>query len=182
MPSGAGRMTQTEVPETHGAGHAEPLVAGAHWSIFLPAAVVALLWAAIYLWANGWTPRLSGIASLSLAVEAIIVPLLILHAWGRTWALGVRVGARGLEARAGFPRRQRIEVGAREISSVRFRQTPLQRLLGAGSIELRMESGASIRLDDLDRAAEVANAIRGLMASCRNHADGDGTAVPSQLG
>ncbi|MEP2283054.1 MAG: hypothetical protein ABJI28_07665, partial [Nitratireductor sp.] len=72
--------------------HVAAFVARAHWSIFLPAFSAALLWALVYLWADNWTPRLSAIAWLALAVEGLIVPILILHAWGRTRVLGLRVG------------------------------------------------------------------------------------------
>ena len=140
-------------------------VARAHWSIFLPAMVVAFIWALIYLWADNWTPRLSAIASLSLAVEGIVVPLLLIHAWGRAHVLGLRVGRRGLEARAGFPRREVIEVGAREIAELDFRQAPLQRYFGAGRLDIRTESGARIRLDDLADAGAAAAAVRRLMAA-----------------
>ncbi len=144
--------------------HVAAFVARAHWSIFLPALAAALLWALVYLWADNWTPRLSAMASLALAVEGLIVPILILHAWGRTRVLGLRVGTRGLEARAGFPRRRVIEVGAREIAELDFGQSPLQRYFGAGRLDIRTESGARIRLDDLADAVAAASAVRRLMA------------------
>lgn len=147
------------------AGRPAGVVARAHWSIFLPALAAALLWALVYLWADHWTPRLSAIASLALAVEALVVPVLILHAWGRSRVMGLRVGARGLEARTGFPRRKVIEVGAREIAELDFAQSPLQRRFGAGRLDIRTESGTRIRLDDLADAVAAAAAVRALMAA-----------------
>lgn len=151
--------------ESEKTGGQAGFVARAHWSIFLPALAAALLWALVYLWADNWTPRLSAIASLALAVEALIVPILILHAWGRTRVMGLRVGTRGLEARTGFPRRRVIEVGAREIAELDFAQSPLQSYFGAGRLDIRTESGTRIRLDDLADARAAAAAIRALMAS-----------------
>ena len=165
MPKAGGHEAAQDRGRSGGADPVATFVARAHWSIFLPALVVALLWGLVYLLADNWTPRLSGIASVSLVVEAVIVPLLFLHAWGRAYVLGLRVGGRGLEARAGFPRRGVIEVGAREIAELDFGQSPLQRYFGAGRLDIRTESGARIRLDDLADAKAAAGAVRRLMAA-----------------
>ena len=62
---------------------ARPLRRGAHWTIYLPSLVVALTWAGVYFWAIWQEPPLAAIRSIALAIESVVVPLLLVHAFLR---------------------------------------------------------------------------------------------------
>lgn len=146
--------------------HPATAVARAHWTIYLPTLVVALVWAGVYSWAQFHQPALPGIRSLALAVEALAVPLLLFFAAVRARVLIVEVRAGhgegdelALHARSGFARPKEVWIGAREIASIRVRRSLPQRFLGGGALDLRTLSGEILWLTDLDRPEAIAQAL-----------------------
>jgi hypothetical protein len=138
--------------------------ARAHWTIYLPSIVVALVWAAIYGWAETRQPVLAGVRAAALAVEALGVPLLLFFAAvrARVLLLEVRPRAGGeavLFARSGFARPREVQVGAQEIASIRVRRSLPQRLFGGGALDLKTLSGESLWFPDLDRPDAIARAL-----------------------
>lgn len=138
--------------------------ARAHWTIYLPSLVVALVWAAIYFWAVEHRPVLGGVRAVALAVEALGVPLLLFFAAVRARVLIVEVrrdesGEAVLHARSGFARPREVQIGAGEIASVRVRRSLPQRLFGGGAVDIKTLSGESLRFADLDRPDAIAQAL-----------------------
>lgn len=152
-------------------GAGEPLAsAAAHWTIYLPAAVVGLVWLGIFVWATFHVPELSGLRALALAVVALGTPLLVLAAALRARLLSVEIwpmGEEGTEAAAerelvlvdGFARPRSLRVGAREIASIHIRRSLPQRLFGGGALDIKMLSGERVLITDLDRPDALAHAL-----------------------
>ncbi|MES1991699.1 MAG: PH domain-containing protein [Pseudomonadota bacterium] len=135
-----------------------PRNARAHWTIYLPSALVALVWACIYVWAA--MHGLAGLRSLSIAVGVIGVPCLVFFAAVRARILGVSVQGNGvLTLRSGFLRPREISVGLSEIVSVRVRRSVMQRLFGGGALDVKTMSGERILVNDLDRPEDIAAAL-----------------------
>ncbi|MGB5948389.1 MAG: hypothetical protein WBG82_03630 [Parvibaculum sp.] len=154
------------------AGLSQPLAtARAHWTIYLPTMVVAIVWALVYGWARLHEPPLKGLGALALAVEVLAVPLLLLFAAIRARVLSVEVRARGdgegpadglreLLLRQGFIHRHEMRVGANEIAFMRVRRSFPQRLFGGGALDMKMVSGDRLWIADLDTPDDIVNAIR----------------------
>jgi len=152
-------------------GAREPLAsAAAHWTIYLPAAAVGLVWLGIFVWATFHEPELSGLRALALYVAALGTPLLVLAAALRARLLSVEIwpmGEEGSEAAAerelvlrnGFARPRSLRVGAREIASIRVRRSVPQRLFGGGALDIKMLSGERVLIADLDQPDALAHAL-----------------------
>lgn len=140
----------------------EPVVsARAHWTIYLPTLVVALVWAGIYGWAYSRDPGLEGLASVALLVEALGVPVLLFAAALRARVLTVELRKEGRELylRSGVLRARDVGIGLSEIAHVRVRRSFPQRLLGGGALDIMTLSGERVFVADLDRPELVAAAI-----------------------
>ncbi|MGV8998559.1 MAG: PH domain-containing protein [Parvibaculaceae bacterium] len=135
-----------------------PRVARAHWTIYLPSVLVALVWAGVWLWAA--ERGLAGLKSLALAVLAIGVPVLLFFAAVRAHILTASVRGDGvLTLRSGFLRPREVSIGLLEIVSVRVRRSPVQRLLGGGALDVKTMSGERIIVNDLDMPQDIAAAL-----------------------
>lgn len=144
-------MTKSE-GEARAAG---PVVARAHWSIYLPSLAVALLWGLFYAKAQFGSPQLPAIAALCLVVEAVGVPLLLFLAWGRSRRLMALWSAGDLVLQSGFPLRREWRLAPDKIESIRVSRGPLQCLVGGGALRVSLKSGEKIVINDLDRAGDV---------------------------
>lgn len=152
-------------------GAREPLAsAAAHWTIYVPAIVVAAVWFVIFLWSTVHVPPLSGLRALSLAVILLGTPVLIFAAALRARLLSVEVWPKGAEGtddaaerelvlRDGFARPRSLRVGAREIASIRVRRSLPQRLLGGGALDIRTLSGERVLIADIDHPDRLAHAL-----------------------
>lgn len=132
---------------------------GAHWTIYLPSLVVAVTWAFVYLWAVSRDPALSAIAAIALAIEAVVVPLLLVHAFLRARVLMAEAGAGRLHAVAGFPFRQHLDIAFDDIAVAQVRRPVAQRLLGGGALAIITRQGKRHLIADLADADAIAAAI-----------------------
>lgn len=139
--------------------------ARAHWTIYLPTLVVALIWAAVYGWAVLRDPPLNGLRALALAVEALAVPLLFSSALLRARILTLEVrqrardGGRELLLRQGFSQMRQVRVGADEVAFAHVRRSLPQRFLGGGALDIRTMSGERFCVSDIDRPESIADAL-----------------------
>ena len=135
--------------------------ARAHWTIYLPTLVVALVWGGIYAWAHWHDPALDGLASVALFVEALGVPLLLLSAVLRARVLTVELRRNGqqLYIRTGVLRARDVGIGLSEIAHVRVRHSVPQQWLGGGALDITTLSGDRFLVTDLDNPEKVATAI-----------------------
>ncbi|MEN6543021.1 PH domain-containing protein [Parvibaculum sp.] len=164
-------MNRQSPPDVSHFGAREPLASAvAHWTIYLPAAVVAAVWLGIFLWATFHAPQLSGLRALSLAVLMLGTPALAFAAALRARLLSVEIwpmGAEGTERAAerelvlrdGFAMPRSLRVGAREIASIRVRRSLPQRLFGGGALDIRMLSGERVLIADIDQPDALAHAL-----------------------
>lgn len=131
----------------------------AHWTLFLPALVVAFLygglWVFLFLTGKGDT----ALARLMLLVLLLIVPVLLVRAYLRFASFGLLIRRQALVYRRGWlrPRWRRIKLDS--LSGVRPVLSPLGGLFGGGAIALTRLDHGEIRLYDIDGPEEAARQI-----------------------
>lgn len=143
---------------------ASAIRSGAHWTIYLPSLAVAATWALVYLWAMSREPALSAIAAIALAIEAVVVPLLLVHAFLRARVLQVEIADGAVRLASGFPVLRRQEISLDEIAVSQVRRPLAQRFLGGGALALITRQGKRHLVADLADpdaiSAAINNAIR----------------------
>ncbi len=132
---------------------------GAHWTIYLPSLAVAGTWGLVYVWAVTREPALSAIAAIALAVEAVVVPLLLVHAFLRARVLAAEAGEGRLHLVWGYPFRQHLEIDLGEIAVAQVRRPLAQRIFGGGALALITRQGKRHLVADLADAEAIAEAI-----------------------
>lgn len=130
-----------------------------HWSVYVPALTISILWAGILFWADRREPPLETLRLLALLVEAVAVPLLFLWAFLRGRGAEIGVSPQSLYVSTGGFRPEKVSADIGFVSNVRVSRSLLQRLLGAGSLEIVMEGDRRLVLDDMSAPEAVAKAI-----------------------
>tara|TARA_R110002096_G_scaffold200624_2_gene384576 strand:- start:245 stop:691 length:447 start_codon:yes stop_codon:yes gene_type:complete len=131
-----------------------------HWSIYLPALSISILWAGVLFWADGREPPLETLKLLALAVEAIAVPLLYLWAFFRARGAAVEVTSDDIAISTGGRRPEKVRVGIASVSNVQTAQSYLQKLVGAGQVRIDIADGRQFVLDDMSAPDRIVEAIR----------------------
>lgn len=137
----------------------EAALSGAHWTIYLPTLTVAATWAVVFLWAEWREPPLAAIRSIALAVEAVVVPVLFVHAFLRARVLRAEAADGEVHLRWGFPFRRELTLPAGQVALAQARQSWAQRFLGGGALALIERSGRRHLVADLARPEEIAALI-----------------------
>lgn len=132
---------------------------GAHWTIYLPALVIAFTWGVVYFWSNWQEPPLLVVARIALIIEGMVVPLLLLHAFMRARVLRASVGEGALLAVWGFPMRRRLALPLGDIAAAQLRRPAMQRWFGGGALAIITRQGARHLIADLAEPEKVAAAI-----------------------
>ena len=149
------------LPETHARPEVVLLRVRRHGRrLLLPVVALLAVAAAAGYWVGAlpepWMNLLAGVGAAASALLLGVFPVL---AW---LAHRTTVTSRRVILRHGFFVRHRSEVPLARLREVRLRRGPLQRLVGAGDIDLF--SGADrVRLDDVPAAERVADALQELM-------------------
>lgn len=138
---------------------ASSIRSGAHWTIYLPSLAVAGTWGLVYFWAATREPALAAIAAIALAIEAVVVPLLFVHAFLRARVLQAEAGAGRLLLVSGFPLRRQLDIAFDDIAVAQVRRPVAQRLLGGGALAVITRQGKRHLVADLADADAVAAAI-----------------------
>lgn len=133
--------------------------ARAHWSLFLPAACVALLYGVSYLLLAVAGKAEGELARLVLLVLAIAPPLLLAGAFLRYYSTGLAVTEDHILVARGWPRRTGEELPLDAVKAVEVLAGRMQRRFGAGQIRLTLASGRRIVISDLARPDSIAAAI-----------------------
>lgn len=131
----------------------------AHWTIYLPSLTVAAIWAGVYFWTEWRDPPLLAIQAVSLAIEAVVVPVLLLHAWLRARVLRADVAGGVLNVSWGFPLKRHLRLDISGIALAQVRRSFAQRHFGGGALALIGADGERYLIPDLARAEEIAAAI-----------------------
>ena len=120
-----------------------------HWSIYLPALFIAILWSAILIWADAQEPRLETIRALALLVEAVAVPLLYLRAYLRGRGAEVLINSQSLYVSTGGFKPERLGADLVYVEALQISRSFLQRLVGAGRVQISLQGGRRFVLDDM---------------------------------
>jgi len=131
-----------------------------HWSIYLPALSISILWAGVLFWADGREPPLETLKLLALAVEIVAVPTLYLWAFFRTRGAAVVVTADDVAISTGGFRPEKVRVDLASVSNVQIAQSYLQKLVGAGQVRLNLADGRQFILDDMSGPDHLVEAIK----------------------
>ncbi|WP_339832444.1 PH domain-containing protein [uncultured Parvibaculum sp.] len=134
-------------------------VSGAHWTIYLPSLAVAAVWVGVYVWADTRQPPLAAIRSIALAIEAVVVPLLLFHAFMRARNLRVEVAADEIDMQWGFTWRRRLAVPVRDVAAAEVRPAIAQRFFGGGALALTFSDGTRRMIADLAQPESIVRAI-----------------------
>ncbi|ABS63904.1 hypothetical protein Plav_2290 [Parvibaculum lavamentivorans DS-1] len=148
-------MNETANPESSG----RPARSGAHWTIYLPTLVVALTWTVVYFWADRQEPPLTAIRAIALAIEAVVVPLLLSHAFLRARVLRAEVAGEAAAIEWGFPLKRKLRLDIADIALAQVRRSYAQRYFGGGALALIGADGKRYLIADLARPEEIAAAI-----------------------
>ncbi len=131
-----------------------------HWSVYLPALSISILWAGILFWADRHEPPLETLRLLALAVEAIAVPALYLWAYFRARGAFVLVDQKRIAVSTGGRTPEKVDVDLTSIEEVQVAQSYLQRFVGAGRIAIRLADGRQFALDDMGSPTALADAVQ----------------------
>lgn len=130
-----------------------------HWSIYLPALSISILWAGILFWADSREPPLETLKLLALVVEIIAVPTLYLWAFFRARGAEVAVTSDAVTISTGGRQPELVRTDFTSVGDVRVAQSYLQKLLGAGQIRIELVDGRQFVLDDMSAPNLVAAAL-----------------------
>lgn len=134
--------------------------AHAHWSIFLPAFIVAALYA------GAWgLLKISGYGDGDLGRVVIIVivvapPLLIVQAFLRYYSIGLALTRHHVLLVRGWPRMGGRQVNLKDIAVVDVESGILGRWLGVGGVQLLLRNGQRLGVSDLTNPDTIADKIR----------------------
>lgn len=131
----------------------------AHWSLFLPTPIVAAVYGGAWLYVE--TTALAGgaLARLLFLVMLLAPPLLLAYAFLRYYSTGAALTRHHLLLSRGWPHVGGEEIALSEIEAVTVRETWLGRLLGAGTLHVRLRDGGAIATRDLAAPGDFAAAV-----------------------
>lgn len=131
----------------------------AHWSLFLPAAAVALVYGLTMVLLGATGKGQGELARLVQLVFVLAPPLLLAHAFLRYYSTGLAVTEEHVLTARGWPRRMGEQVALADVTAIEIVSTRLQRRLGAGRVRLTLKDGGRITVNDLARPEPVVEAI-----------------------
>lgn len=139
------------------------LYCGAHWTIFMPAIVVAVLYGGVWLFLLAAGKGDSALAKIMLLVLLLVVPALLVRAYLRFAVFGVLVGQDFVAYRQGWfrPRWKRLRLD--EVTGVKASLSPLGKLLGGGELVLTRAAEKPLRLCDIAEPEVAARQISARM-------------------
>lgn len=132
----------------------------AHWTIFLPALVVAVLYGSVLLILLASGKGDTDIAKIMLLVLMLVVPLLLVRAYLRYASLGVQIGHDYIAYRQGWlrPRWKRLRVDDAAGATVRYGAAGS--VLGGGDVVLVRRVGDPVHLLDVAEPEKLARQVR----------------------
>lgn len=134
--------------------------AHAHWSIFLPALIVAALYAA--LWA-GFKYAGSGDGALGRLLFLVLVlapPLLIAQAFLRYFSIGVALTEHHVLLVRGWPRTTGRQISLDDVVVVEVNSGFIGQYLGVGGLHFLLRNGQRVGVSDLADPENIAGKIR----------------------
>jgi uncharacterized membrane protein YdbT with pleckstrin-like domain len=135
--------------------------AGAHWSLFVPAVLVAALYGASWIALDAAGRGGGALSRLIFLVLVAAPPLLLGHAFLRFYSTGVVVTRDHILVARGWPHQTVERVPLSEVEALSVRASLLARLLGSGSLHIRLWDGRDIDARDLARPQNIVEALTG---------------------
>jgi len=140
----------------------EPLAkARAHWSVFLPAVIVAALYGLGWVGLDTTGHAGGALGRLVFLVLLTAPPLLVAHAFLRYYSARATVTRKYILLSRGWPRYTAERIPLADVESVTLRRSLVARLVGAGSLHIRLWDGRDIDARDLADPHELVDIIRG---------------------
>jgi len=134
--------------------------AHAHWSIFLPALIVALLYALVWAFLKIIGYGDGALGRLIFLVLVIAPPLLIAQAFLRYYSIGIALTENHVLLARGWPRTVGQQYALGDIVVVEVNSGFFGRWMGAGGIHLLLRNGQRIGISDLADPESIADLIR----------------------
>lgn len=140
----------------------------AHWTIFLPTIIVALLYGSFWLVLIILDKGDTALARMLLLVVVLVVPVLLVRSYLRYVSLGLLVGKNAIVYRRGWLRPRWRRVHMNSLSAVRPVISPLGSLFGGGALIITRMDHGDIRLYDMSdpegAAMEISRRLRAVTA------------------
>lgn len=132
----------------------------AHWTIFLPAIIVALLYGGVLLVLLVSGKGDTDLAKIMLLVLMLVVPLLLVRAYLRFASLGVQIGQDYIAYRQGWlrPRWRRLRLDDTAGATIRYGLAG--KLLGGGDVVFIRRVGNPVHVHDIARPEKLARQVR----------------------
>lgn len=122
----------------------------AHWHIFIPTVVIAILYSGAWITLAMLGKSDSGMARLFIVVMAVGVPLLAAHAFLRFETIRLQISDGRVLCHTGWPRDLPIKVPLQVIREMRVRRGLAGTLFGGGTLILELIPKGKISVTDLD--------------------------------
>lgn len=140
----------------------------AHWTIFLPALVVAIIYGGVWVFLLLAGKGESALATLCLLVLLLIVPVLLVRAFLRYATIDLRIDDLSLNYRRGWFRPHWHKISLDELSGARAILSPVGSIFGGGALELTPEVGRPIRLNDIESPEHAARKVSQRLKTIRS--------------
>ncbi len=131
----------------------------AHWTLFAPAALVALIyglmWLVLVLLGRG-----DGVvARICILVFSIGSPLLLVYGFLRYNSVWIAMAGPEICLARGWPRLAHVQIPLDDIASIRLVQNFIGRKFGVGEIVVETRDGRSYRVSDIGEPEAVAGEL-----------------------
>ncbi|MEO0328161.1 MAG: PH domain-containing protein [Pseudomonadota bacterium] len=121
----------------------------AHWHIFVPTLIIAIVYSAAWLFLAYTGKSGTGLARLFIVVMAVGVPILAAHAFLRYQTIRLQINEGHVFCHPGWPKEFPIDVPFSVIESVVVRRGFSGRLFGGGTVIINLISGDNVIVADL---------------------------------
>jgi len=132
-----------------------------HASVFAPALAVGAIYGGAWLALAAYGRGEEDFARLLLLIFAVGTPLLLAHAWLRYRAAGITVAGDAVVVARGWPYGTARSLPFADVAGVDVRRSPLGRLLGTGTLVVRLRDGEHLSVGDIGQPERIAEALRG---------------------
>lgn len=133
--------------------------ARAHWSLFVPSVLVALLYGVVWL-ALDLTGLTGGALSKLIFLTLIFAPpVLLAYAFLRYYSTGVALTENCILVAQGWPHHLGQEIALSDVDAIEARVSTIGRLFGAGGVVIEVTDGHAIEVVDLARPQAFVDAV-----------------------
>lgn len=137
----------------------------AHWHLFIPTVVIAVMYSFAWLGLALLGRMDTGIARMFVVVMAVGVPLLAVHAFLRFQTIRLQISDEHVLCHQGWPKDMPIELAPELITQTVVKRGLSGRLFGGGTLVLHLSTGSDVVIADLGDPDKAKAAIEALMRS-----------------